>query len=139
LKIVDAQQVEKELERLVTKGSRTEELLGLFTVSELGIFFDYLRRQARADGLVNVLKRFRTASEFSTVVAKWAKSVMALREGTPARTEYDKDVNESRRQYYRKEEGKPESNALLPTGQTASGALRRRRQPVKTSRKRKHK
>jgi len=139
LKIVDAQQVEKELERLVTEGSRTEGLLGLFTVSELGIFFDYLRRQARADDLVNVLKGFRTASAFSTVVAKWAKSVMALRKGTPARKEYDKDVNESRRQYYRKEKEKPERNAPLFAGQIASGDLRRGRKPVKTSRKRKHK
>ena len=38
LKIVNAAQVEKELERLVPEASRTEALLGLFTVSELGIF-----------------------------------------------------------------------------------------------------
>ena len=138
LKIVNAAQVEKELERLVPEASQTEGLLGLFTVSELGIFFDYLRRTAEADGLASVLKKYRTASEFSTVVKKWAKSVMALREGTPARAEYDKDVNESRRQYYRKEKEKPEPNAVPPTGQQASVGLNRSAKPVKTPTKRKH-
>jgi len=138
LKIVNAAQVEKELERLVPEASQTEELLGLFTVSELGIFFDYLRRKTEADGLASVLKKYRTASEFSTMVEKWAKSVMALRDGTPARAEYDKDVNESRRQYYRKENEKPESNALPPTGQQARVGLNRSAKPVKTLGKRKH-
>jgi ATPase family associated with various cellular activities (AAA) len=138
LKIVNAAEVEKELERLVPEASQTEELLGLFTVSELGIFFDYLRRKTEAGGLASVLNKYRTASEFSTVVTKWAKSVMALREGTPARAEYDKDVNESRRQYYRKEKEKPESNALPPTGQQARVGLNRSPKPVKTPAKRKH-
>lgn len=138
LKIVNAAQVEKELERLVPEASQTEELLGLFTVSELGIFFDYLRRKTEVDGLASVLKKYRTASEFSTVVKKWAKSVMALRDGTPARAEYDKDVNESRRQYYRKEKEKPESNALPPTGQQARVGLNRSPKPVKTPANRKH-
>jgi hypothetical protein len=138
LKIADAKEVEKELERLVIKGSQTEDLLGLFTVSELGIFFDYLRRKTEADGLANVLKKYRKASEFSRVVKKWAESVMALRKETPARAEYDKDVKESRRQYYRKEKEKPEPNALPPTGQQASGGSKRSPKPVKTPTKRKH-
>lgn len=139
LKIVDAKQVEKELERLVINGSQTEGLLGLFTVSELGIFFDYLRRKAEADSLASVLKKYRTASEFSTVVKEWAKSVIALRKGTPARTEYDKDVNESRRQYYRKENEKPEPNALPSTGQQAGASLNRAPKPMNAPRKRKDK
>jgi hypothetical protein len=136
---VNAKQVEKELERLVIKGSGTEDLLSLFTVSELGIFFDYLRRRAKADGLASVLKKYKTASEFSTVVKKWAKSIMALRKGTPARAEYDKDVNESRRQYYRKEKEKSGPKAVPPKGQEAGVGLNRSAKPVKTPTKRRHK
>jgi hypothetical protein len=139
LKIGNAKQVEKELERLVIKGSGTEDLLSLFTVSELGIFFDYLRRRAKADGLASVLKKYKTASEFSTVVKKWAKSIMSLRKGTPARAEYDKDVNESRRQYYRKEKEKSGSKAVPPKGQEAGVGLNRSAKPVKTPTKRRHK
>jgi hypothetical protein len=125
LKIVDAKQVEKELDRLVTNGSKTDDLLGLFTVSELGIFFDYLRRKAGAESLAGVLNKYGTASEFSRVVQEWAKSVLALRKGTPARAEYDKDVNESRRQYYRKEKEKSATTAGPPTGQRSGGELNR--------------
>jgi hypothetical protein len=129
LKIMDAKQVEKELDRLVTSGSKTADLLSLFTVSELGIFFDYLRRKAETDSLVGVLKKYGTALEFSRVVQEWSQKVLALRKGTPARAEYDKDVNESRRQYYRKEKEMSATTAVSPPGQPAGTDLNRAPKP----------
>jgi hypothetical protein len=136
LKIIHAPEVEQELGRLVPQGSQTEELLNLFTVSEVGIFFDYLRRKANTDDLASALKKHGTATDFSQIASEWAQTVIGLREGTPARKEYDKDVKESRRQYYRKE--KPEPKTLPTTAQQALGPNRSPK-PVKTPTKRKNK
>jgi hypothetical protein len=114
LKIVDAEEVEKRLSLLVAAASPTEHHLDLFTVSELGTFFDHLKRTNKANNLVNALKTYKDGDDFSKEVASWAKNVIALREGTPTKKEYDNDpnadVNASRRQYYRKEE----KNGLTP-------------------------
>jgi hypothetical protein len=107
LKIENADKVEKELDRLVTSASVAERQLDLFTLSELGIFFDHLRRANRVDALLDALKNYRDSDGFSNEVVSWAKLVIALREGTATKEEYDgpkdPDVNASRRQYYRKE------------------------------------
>jgi hypothetical protein len=106
LKISSGTKVKDELVRLVAQPSKTEKLLNLFTVSELGIFFDHLRRIKNAENLLSALKKYSDATEFSQTVEAWAKNGIALRKGTSTRQEYDKDVKESRRQYYRKEKNK---------------------------------
>jgi hypothetical protein len=120
LKIEDSEEVARQLDGLVAAGSPTERELDLFTVSELGTFFDHLKRAKKANSLVNALEKYKEGDQFSREVASWAKNVIALREGTPTRKEYDNepnaDVNASRRQYYRKEKEKAEPNALPPNG-----------------------
>jgi hypothetical protein len=122
LKIEDSEEVARQLDGLVAAGSPTEGELDLFTVSELGTFFDHLKRAKKANSLVNALDKYKEGDQFSKEVASWAKNVIALREGTPTRKEYDNepnaDVNASRRQYYRKEKEKEkaEPNALPPSG-----------------------
>jgi SpoVK/Ycf46/Vps4 family AAA+-type ATPase len=103
LKIVDATKVEKKLVQLVARGSVTEKHLDLFTVSEIGVFFDHLRRINNGQNLSNALNKYKNPKEFSKVVAEWSKDVIGLREGEPTKEEYDDDVEGSRRQYYRKE------------------------------------
>jgi hypothetical protein len=106
LKIVDAEKVEKTLAGLVAEGSPTEKLLNLFTVSEVGIFFDHLRRINNAENLVSALSKYKDGDEFPKLVAEWAKNGIVLRDKELTKKEYDDDVNGSRRQYYRKEKDK---------------------------------
>jgi ATP-dependent 26S proteasome regulatory subunit len=103
LKIAEAIKVEQELSRLVADASPTENLLNLFTVSEVGVFFDQLKRTKNTETLVNALTKYEDRVEFSKVVTQWAENGIALREGQPTKKEYDDDVKGSRRQYYRKE------------------------------------
>jgi hypothetical protein len=109
LGIADAEKVEKQLVALVAKGSTTEELLDLFTVSEIGIFFDHLRRANNVENLVRTLKKYKSKKEFAKVVADWAENGIALSKKSTKR-EYDEDVKGSRRQYYRKERDKRSSH-----------------------------
>ena len=44
LKIKDSKKVEAQLEKLVDAGSAIEKQLDLFTISELGTFFDHIKR-----------------------------------------------------------------------------------------------
>jgi hypothetical protein len=107
LKIVDAEKVEAQLDRLVATASSAESQLNLFTVSEIGVFFDHLKRTHAADSLTNALRTYKNPNDFSKEVATWATNVIVLREKTKTRAEYDgaddPDVKASRRQYYRKE------------------------------------
>lgn len=107
-------EVGTELVRLVPGGSTTEWLLDLFTVSELGIFFDYLRRIKGSKDLLGALRKYENLSEFSDAVNEWARSGIALRNRS-TKQEYDDDVKASRRQYYRKEK----ENKTLPAESAA--------------------
>lgn len=104
LKIADSKNVEAQLVRLVAEKSKTKKLLDLFTVSELGVFFDHLRRVKNTRSLVDALKKYAKPSEFAATVDAWSRKGIVLRKGTFTREEYDKDTKESRRQYYRKEQ-----------------------------------
>jgi hypothetical protein len=116
LNITDAEEVEKQLEGLVSTASTTKRQLDLFTVSELGTFFDHLKRANDVDNLADALKKYSNEM-FSKEVAIWTENVIVLREKTATRDEYDKDENAdvyaSRRQYYRseKDENKKEHKA----------------------------
>jgi hypothetical protein len=108
LKIKDSEKVETQLEKLVEAGSATEKHLDLFTISELGTFFDHIKRAKKASTLADALGSYSDGKEFSKEVASWAENVIVLRKGAPTRDEYDgddsnADVDASRRQYYRKE------------------------------------
>ncbi len=108
LKIKDSEKVEAQLEKLVDAGSATEKQLDLFTISELGTFFDHMKRAKKASTLADALGSYSDGKEFSKEVASWAENVIVLRKGAPTRNEYDgddsnADVDASRRQYYRKE------------------------------------
>jgi len=141
LKIADAEEVERQLIEMVAAASPTERQLDLFTVSELGTFFDHLKRVKKAISLRDALKSYKDGDELSKEVANWAKDVIALREGTPSRKEYDNasdsnaDVNASRRQYYRKEKEKAEPNALPLQEHQASVGLKQMKTPTKRKRK----
>lgn len=131
LGIAHAKEVETELARVVTSGSKTQKLLDLFTVSEVGIFFDHLRRTQKTRNLKAALEHY-TAPKFSEAVVAWANGI-ALREGSPTRIEYDKDVDRSRRQYYRRE--KPADQPLPSSVQDVSAepAAKQKRKSSKRS------
>lgn len=141
LKIADAEEVEGQLKEMVAAASPTERQLDLFTVSELGTFFDHLKRAKRANSLRDALNSYKDGDEFSKEVASWAKNVIALRDGTPTRKEYDNasdsnaDVNASRRQYYRKEKEKAESSALARKVTPSESKPERVKTPTKRKRK----
>jgi len=141
LKIADAEKVEERLKILVPAASPTAGQLDLFTVSELGTFFDHLKRAKKTNRLLDALKNYKNVDEFSKEVASWAKKVIALRAGTPTRKEYNKandpnaDVIASRRQYYCKEKEKPNT----PSGQKMIAGLNLSPKPAKPAAKRKHK
>jgi hypothetical protein len=91
------EQTVKELLRLVPDGSATEKRLDLFTVSELGIFLDHLRR--RKGQLLDGLKQF-DISEFERLVNDWAATNITLRTESATLAEFEEDKKASRRQYY---------------------------------------
>jgi hypothetical protein len=125
LGIENAVDVEDKLNDLVAIGSTTEMLLDRFTVSELGIFFDYLRRANNSKDLIGALAKYENSSEFAEAVAEWAKDGIALsKEST--KKEYKDDVKASRRQYYRKEKPPPTHVPLLATSKPTG---KRKRKP----------
>jgi hypothetical protein len=144
LKIEAADEVASKLEQQVDAGSSTERQLDLFTVSELGTFFDHLKRANKVHSLVGALEKYKNRDQFSKEVAAWATNVITLREGTPTKAEYDvdqdADVNASRRQYYRKErkkekdkKQKPRHNLSKTTGAPKKRRRKRSRTAVRTS------
>lgn len=102
LKISEEQAAEitKELERLVPKGSDTEERLDVFTVAETGIFLDYLVRQTGQASLLEALGQLKDVSKFGKDVETWAKTSITLRTDSKILAEFQDDRNASRRQYY---------------------------------------
>lgn len=103
LGIQNGDEVVEKLGKLVPTRSKTEGLLDLFTVSELGIFFDYLRRTNNTSDLLSALEQYESVSEFAGTVKKWAGNGIALRNKSTA-GEYKLDIKASRRQYYKKEQ-----------------------------------
>lgn len=138
LGIANDVEVATELDKLVPNGSTTERLLDLFTVSELGIFFDYLRRINNSKDLLGALREYENASEFWGVVTQWAKNGIALRNKS-TKQEYNRDVKASRRQYYRKEREKKAQPAGSPADKGNNSdklsARSRSRRPTKTRRR----
>jgi hypothetical protein len=96
----EAEDISKELERLVPKGSGTEERLDVFTVAETGIFLDYLVRQTGQASLLEALRKLTDVSKFSKDVETWAETSITLRTGSKLLAEFQDDRNGSRRQYY---------------------------------------
>jgi len=111
-RIAEPEKVEKKLNSLVSDGSRTGQLLNLFTVSEVGIFFDYLRRSSASKSLLGALETYGSPAKFSKAVEEWAKSGIGLREES-TKKEYADDFDASRRQYYHEEERKKSKSSLL--------------------------
>jgi SpoVK/Ycf46/Vps4 family AAA+-type ATPase len=100
LSIPDPEQVEKELLRLVSDGSDTAKCLDRFTVAEVGIFLHHLCQRKSETNTLSALKQFGDASEFCKLVDDWASRSIILRTNSRTLAEFEKDVNESRRQYY---------------------------------------
>jgi hypothetical protein len=63
------------------------ELLDAFTVFEVGIFLDDLRRSKNKERVLEELQEFKDGSEFSAIVADWATTNITLRRGTRTREE----------------------------------------------------
>ena len=95
--------VEAELSRLVPDGSDAAELLDHFTVDEVGIFLHHLCQTAKQEDIVAALKEFKEVAEFAKVVDGWAATSITLRTNSRALAEFQKDFDESRRQYYPRE------------------------------------
>lgn len=104
LSIPEADKVEKELIRLVPANARPAQRLNAFTVAEVGIFLDQLRRRTRQPSVLTALKQFRKSSDFAAQVEEWAETSITLRSNGQTIKEFGKDFNESRRQYYPGEE-----------------------------------
>jgi hypothetical protein len=93
-------EVEKELRRLVPRGSAAAKCLDYFTVAEVGIFLNHLSRLKGVTVVSSALKQFEDTSEFDSLVCDWARNSITLRTGGRAATEFAQDLKESRRQYY---------------------------------------
>jgi len=104
LLIPQANLVEKELLRLAPNDSKTAKRLDVFTVSEIGIFLDHLRRQKRKTKVVDAMKLIKNPSDFQKIVDSWAATSITLRTEKRPLEEFEQDRNESRRQYYPGEE-----------------------------------
>lgn len=99
LAVPQSDEVKEELIRLAPIGSPAGKLFDSFTVSELGIFLDHLRRRRNSASILEALKEFKDEADFAPIVAGWAETSITLR-GRRTREEFDKDLKESRRQYY---------------------------------------
>ena len=95
--------VEAELSRLVPDGSDAAKLLDHFTVDEVGIFLHHPCQTAKQEDIVAALKEFKEVAEFAKVVDGWAATSITLRTNSRALAEFQKDFDESRRQYYPRE------------------------------------
>ena len=100
LSIPDAEQVQVELLRLAPNGCETAKCLDRFTVAEVGIFLHHLCQRKNHSNPLAALKQFKDASEFRKLVEDWAETSITLRTNSRTLTEFEKDLNESRRQYY---------------------------------------
>ena len=100
LSVPDSPDVEKELTRLVPDGSEAEKRLNLFTVAELGIFLHHLGQRTNQLDALAALKQFKDVAEFGKLVDDWAATSITLRTKSRTLVEFEKDFEESRRQYY---------------------------------------
>jgi len=96
----DKRQINEELLRLAPLGSDAAKRLDVFTVAEVGIFLDHLRRRKDPLTLLESLKAFTDVAAFGTIVDDWATTSITLRTGSRTLAEFEKDVKETRRQYY---------------------------------------
>jgi AAA+ superfamily predicted ATPase len=96
----DKREINKELLRLAPLGSDAAKRLDVFTVAEVGIFLDHLRRQKDRLTLLEALKEFKDVAAFGSIVDDWAATSITLRTGSRTLAEFEKDVKETRRQYY---------------------------------------
>jgi hypothetical protein len=102
LKIPKPAEVNEELLRLAPSRSNAEKRLNAFTVAEIGIFLYHLG--GRKSTVLRALKRFKDPSKFANVVDDWARTSITLRSGGLTIKEFGEDFNESRRQYYPRQE-----------------------------------
>ena len=100
LSVENPTDVETELLRLVPDGSDAAERLDLFTVDEVGIFLHHLCQRAKEKDYLGALRKFKDVAEFGKLVDEWAATSITLRTNSRAFTEFQKDFDESRRQYY---------------------------------------
>lgn len=100
LPLAQTLKVEHELLRLAPNNSDAAAHLEVFTVAEVGIFLHHLRVQRKKSSILRRLKQFQSPSDFDTVVEDWAKSSITLRTNSATLSEFTKDIEESRRQYY---------------------------------------
>jgi ATPase family associated with various cellular activities (AAA) len=100
LSIADATEVENELLRLVPDGSAGETLLDRFTVAEVGIFLHHLCQRTKQAETRAALKQYQDPAEFAKQLEDWAATSITLRTKSRTLEEFEKDFNESRRQYY---------------------------------------
>jgi hypothetical protein len=101
LDVPNASAVEAELLRLAPRGSSSAKLLDRFTVAEIGIFLDHLRRRNNFASVLEALKQFTDRSMFGKLVDAWAANSITLRPNSPTLREFMKDAEGSRRQYSR--------------------------------------
>lgn len=92
--------VEAELLRLAPGDSDAAKRLNLFTVAEVGIFLHHLCRRTKQPDVLAALKQYKDVAEFAKLVDDWAATSITLRTKSRTLTEFEKDFEESRRQYY---------------------------------------
>jgi hypothetical protein len=100
LSVPEPTEVEKELLKLVPDGSVGETLLDRFTVAEVGIFLHHLCERTKQPTTLAALKQYQDPAKFTTVLENWAATSITLRTKSRTLDEFQKDSNESRRQYY---------------------------------------
>jgi hypothetical protein len=95
-----AQKIEAKLIHLAPDDSAIAKELDYFTIAEIGIFLYHLRK-SRQTSLLGALTEFSSPNEFHKTVEAWAKDSITLRTtDSPTRSEFLKDLKESRRQYF---------------------------------------
>jgi ATPase family associated with various cellular activities (AAA) len=100
MSVPDSRDVQAELLRLAPAGSDAALRLNLFTVAEVGIFLHHLSQRASPTNTLAALKEYKDATEFAKLVNEWAATSITLRTEGRALAEFEKDFEESRRQYY---------------------------------------
>jgi len=100
--IQNADKVSKELSRLTADDQAAIRALDRFTVTEVGIFLDHLRRIQGQSELAVALSLFKPL-DFKTIVMDWAQKNITLREESMITAEHKQDLKGSRRQYYPKQ------------------------------------
>ena len=100
LSVPDSKAVESELLRLAPDGSDAARRLNLFTVAEVGIFLHHLSQRTNPPSALAALKQYKDVAEFAKLVDDWAATSITLRTKSRTLAEFEKDFDESRRQYY---------------------------------------